>query len=146
MITFFFSTTFVTWLKAAPITGSPPRQGIPSLNLEVLLRTIPLKTKKCWSGTWALVCILVLDVLIPLTDCVLTELDVVPVFSSSEISSSISNVTIPLLPTKGVMLSVTPMLRYSQFALVVWLRPAVVTKEPVKGTLSPTKIFELRLS
>ena len=69
-----------------------------------------------------------------------------PSFATSEISWEISRVMISLSPMIGVRLKVTPILRYSRLALVVWLKPEVVTREPVKGMLLPEKIFAFWLS
>src|SRR3990167_5293351 len=41
---------------------------------------------------------------------------------------------------------ITPISRYSMFEVLCWLCPTICVTEPVKGILSPTKIFEGLLS
>ena len=49
------------------MSGRPPKQGSPALCCDLELRIMPLSTRKCLSGTWTWVAMLVLVVRIPLT-------------------------------------------------------------------------------
>ena len=62
---FVLSSVFSFLLKREPIRGIPPRQEGPVVAFVLTFFVMPLRMRKCPSGTWTEVAILVLEVWMP---------------------------------------------------------------------------------
>ena len=137
--------------------GKPPKQGMPDFDFTFELFTMPLRIKKKWlSGTWTVVCIETLLVVIPLIEAVVPPPLPVPTviwFCPASVavwvwSSEMSRVTMSELPSTGVMpVRLTPTSRYSMLVVETVLELWFEVNEPAKsGMLNPLKIVEVRPS